>query len=152
MADGFTITINTAELDAALKALPSRVEAEAAVRPALQAAGDVMLAPMKTLCPVRTDEAESSDSTALASGVLQYSLTTEVLLGKRYAPRVKVGPPSETSHVAWWIENGFDNVKSKKHVSGKHFMAAAFDESAEAAVGVFVETLSANLALGKGGE
>jgi hypothetical protein len=72
---------------------------------------------------------------------LKESLTTQVQIGKIRAPRVKVGTPIETNQVGWLIENGFDNLKSRTHIAGKHFIASAFDESAERAVNVFSETL-----------
>jgi hypothetical protein len=141
--DELTIKIDTTEVEKALTALPSRFARKAA-RSGLRAAGEVMLAPMKALCPERTDE-PTPDSNSLAPGVLRESLTTQVQFKKRYPPRVKVGAPVETRHVAWWIENGFDNVKAKRHVEGKHFMSAAFDESAEKAVAVLLEDLSTTL-------
>jgi hypothetical protein len=140
MPDEMTITVDTREVDAALAALPNKF-AKGIVRDALAAAGLVMLGPMKSLCPEKTDESEDPGN-SLAPGVLRESLTTQVQVGNVRPPRVKVGAPIETNQVDWLIENGFDNVKSKTHISGKHYMAAAFDESAEAAV----ETLIAGLA------
>ena len=143
MDDGFSINIDTIELDEALSKLPVKV-AGRKTRDALQAAGDVILYSMKALCPVATVEPDSS-SNALAPGVLQYSLTTQVQSSANAAPRVKIGAPIETAHVAWWVENGFDSIKAKRHIEGKHFMAGAFDESAERAVDVLIETLGESL-------
>jgi hypothetical protein len=146
--DEISIFVDTREVEAALEALPSRLEQVNALRPAFEAAGLVMLAPMKALCPERTTEIEGADNNSLQPGVLRESLTMEVQIKENKPPRVKVGAPIETNQVANLIEQGFDNVKSKTHISGKHFMSAAFDESAEAAIGVFIETLGENLKLG----
>ena len=151
MADDFTISIDTTEMDKALAALPRKFAGRIA-KEALQAAGDVMLGSMQVLCPERTDT-PTPGSNALAPGVLKESLTTQVQIGTTNPPRVKVGPPSETAHVGWWIENGFDHYEggrkgkgSKgKHIDGKHFMASAFDESAERAVEVLLERLGSAL-------
>jgi hypothetical protein len=141
MPEDVDITVDTHEIDAMLKAMPVKV-AKGKVRDALQLAGAVMLGPMKVLCPERTDEAaEDSGSNSLAPGVLRESLTTQVQVGRILPPRVKVGAPIETTQVAWLIENGFDNVKSKTHISGRHYMSSAFDESAEAAVDVLLVEL-----------
>jgi hypothetical protein len=169
VADDFSISIYTRELDAALANLPEKVQGHLAKR-GLQAAGDLILESMKAHCPVATDD-PTPGSNALPAGVLQESLTTQVQTGsKQYPPRVKVGAPKETSHVAYWIENGFDHyettestaadgtvTKSKskrkgyggkmtKHIEGKHFMAASFDESAQKAVDVLLSTLAEGLA------
>lgn len=150
MADGFEFKMDTKELDDWLSTLPEKFQGRVA-KNALQAAGDVMLESMKAHCPSAT-VAPSTGSTALQPGVLQESLTTQVQMGKKYAPRVKVGAPSETSHVAYWIEEGFDHYtggrkgyggKQGKHIEGKHFMAAAFDETAERAIDVMIDNLAA---------
>jgi len=140
MADGFDMKLDTRELDEALAKLPAKFQGRIA-KQALEAAGYVMVDAMKALCPVRTDE-PTPGSDSLQPGVLQESLTTQVQMSKRYPPRVKVGPPSETAHIAWFIENGFDNVRAKRHIEGKHFMAGAFDESAQRAVDVMLESLA----------
>lgn len=140
MTDGFEFKLDTTELDEALSKLPAKFQGRIA-KQALQAAGNVMLESMKALCPVATVEPDSS-SNALQPGVLQESLTTQVQMSKRFPPRIKVGAPSETAHVAWWIENGFDQVKAKRHIEGKHFMSGAFDESAQRAIDVMLENLS----------
>lgn len=143
MPDDFSMNFSLKEMDVALAALPEKVARKYA-RDALQAAGDVMLAAMVAHCPERTDES-TPNSNSLAPGVLKESLTTQVQMGTRLPPRVKVGAPSETSHVAWWIENGFESVKGKRHIAGKHFMAAAFDESATRSAEVMLEKLSSSL-------
>jgi len=144
--------IDTAEMDKALSAMPAKFARKAA-KGGLQVAGEVMLESMKALCPVRTEDTpQTPNSNALAPGVLKESLTTQVQFKKKFAPRVKVGAPSETFHVAWWIENGFDSVKAKRHIDGKHFMSGAFDESAERAVDVLVEELSTALDVNSSGD
>ena len=147
--DDLTVKIDTSEVEKALVAMPERFARKAA-RGGLQAAGRVMLGSMVALCPVRTETPVTKNNTSLAPGVLKEGLTTQVQFSKKDAPRVKVGPPSETAHVAWWIENGFDNVKAKRHIEGKHFMSAAFDESAEKAVAVLLEDLSTTLDVNSG--
>ena len=146
--DDFSVKVDTSEVERALMAMPAKL-AKRAARGGLQAAGEVMLAAMVALCPERTDE-PTSDSNSLAPGVLKESLTTQVQVGTKNAPRVKVGPPRETAHVAWWIENGFDLISGGRrgkgghlirHIDGKHFMSGAFDESAEKAVDVLLEQL-----------
>ena len=139
MPENFDITIDTAEVDRMLAAMPLKF-AKGVIREALQAAGDVMLAPMKALCPERTDDIEDSGSNSLEPGVLRESLTTQVIVG--LLPRVEVGAPIETTRQAWWIEDGFDQLRAKKHIEGKHFMAGAFDESAEEAVNVLMAGLA----------
>lgn len=169
MADGLDLNIDTSQWEAMLAALPERV-ARRAAREALQAGGDVLLAAMKEECPERTDT-PTPGSDALPPGVLKYSLTDQVVVGKVNNPRVKVGAPSVTSHVAGWIENGFDHYeggrkgyagkrKYKGHakvgVKGKHidanpFMVRAFDSSIEAAVSATLESLGAALEQGADG-
>jgi hypothetical protein len=152
MPDDFEITIDTKEVDAMLAAMPLKL-AKGAVREALQAAGDVMLGPMKSLCPERTEGTEDESSNALQPGVLKESLTTQVQIGSVRPPRVKVGAPIETNQVAWLVENGFMSVKAHRQIPGVHFMAAAFDESAEAAVNILVTELGKVLKSDdKGGE
>ena len=153
--DDFSVKVDTSEVERALMAMPAKL-AKRAARGGLQAAGEVMLASMVALCPERTDE-PTPGSNSLAPGVLKESLTTQVQVGTKSTPRVKVGPPRETAHVAWWIENGFDlisggrkgkggrairDIEGKdRHIDGKHFMSGAFDESAEKAVDVLLEQL-----------
>jgi hypothetical protein len=149
VADGLEITIDTKELEAALERLPAKF-AGTIIKEGLQEAGDVIS--MNAMCPERTDDVENSpESNSLEPGVLKESLTTQVQVkpGSKYPPRVKVGPPSETSHVAWFLENGFDSVKAHRHIPGKHFMSAAFDESAQAAIDVLVASLGEALEKGE---
>ena len=149
MPENFDITIDTHEIDEMLAKMPLKF-AKGAIREALQAAGDVMLAPMKALCPERTDDIEDAGSNSLEPGVLRESLTTQVITGT--VPRVKVGAPFETVRQAWWIEDGFDQLKAKKHIEGKHYMAGAFDASAEEAVQVLMAGLAKVLESNSGGE
>jgi hypothetical protein len=83
-------------------------------------------------------------------------------------PRVKVGPEkvgrsNKFGRVAYWQNNGwiltshgaFNSAKNRKKgldlrhkirpIDGKHFLEAAFDESAEQAVDVFLATLADGL-------
>ena len=121
MADGIEIKIDTHEVDEWLTTLEPKVRRRA-VRQSLQKGADLILASMKALCPVATVEPDSS-SNALQPGVLQESLTTQVQMSKNYNPRVKVGAPIETAHVAWWIENGFDSFKAHR---GETFYERSF--------------------------
>jgi len=149
MADGFDMKLDTKELDEWLSKLPSKFAGRVA-KQALAAAGEPILAAAKVLCPVRTDT-PTPGSNALEPGVLRESLTLQVQTRKGYAPRVKVGAPSETAHVMWWIENGYDHFTGGRkgyggskgeHIAGRHVLAGAFDESAQRAVDVMLETLS----------
>jgi hypothetical protein len=171
MPDAIALTFDTKEMDEALAAMPQKL-AGAAVREALQAGGDVLLAALVEHTPERTGE-ETPDSTALPPGILKEDMHTEVLVNEKYAPRVRVGPTDIGGRVAYWQNDGFDLVKGGyrktvynrkgelialrgpgklvKHIEGKHFFEAAFDESAEQAVEAMLSTLSKTLDLTKDG-
>ena len=155
--DDFEITIDTKAMDEALSRLPEKVQGRIA-REALQKAGDIMLEAQKFLCPERTDDMPGSD--ALEPGVLKESLTTQVIIStKGEVARVKVGAPSETAHVARWVNDGHDiykggrkraskNKKAGKflgHVEGKHFLEGAFDESAQKAIDAMLTAIGEGL-------
>jgi hypothetical protein len=128
--------------------------AKRAVRNALQAGGDILLDAMTAECPERTDE-PTPDSDALAPGVLKESLTTQVVIGTRYNPAVKVGPGIGTGKVAYWVENGFDHIEGGKrgekgahvtsHKDANPFMVRSFDSSIGRAVDVMLDNLAATL-------
>jgi hypothetical protein len=182
MADTIELTVDTRELDAALKALPAKL-CGAIMRKALQAAGNVMLEAVVGLTPERTDE-ETPDGTSLPAGMLKASMTTQLVVpnseglssddGRRFSssglPRVKVGPEkvgksNPFGRVAYWQNNGWTltghatrtnpNARHGKQgwkkgreiraIPGKHFMEAAFDQSAETAVDMFLATLADGL-------
>jgi hypothetical protein len=159
------LQIDTRAMDRALAALPQRL-AKRSMRKALQAAGNVMLAPMVALAPERTDE-PTPDSDSLPPGVLKADLTTQVGVSSSGGGYVKVGSTPDTGRVAHWQENGFEITKGGwsredkktgkrlgpgkviKRVEGKHFMLGAFDESSTAAVSTFCQVLGDDL-FGKG--
>ena len=152
MSDGITFNIDTSKFEELLKAMPQRV-ARRAVRQALQAGGDVIREAMEAECPKRTDT-PTPGSDALPPGILAADLTVQVIVGTRYNPTVKIGPTKDTSHVANWIENGFDHVeggrkrkggKATKHIDANPFIQRAFDESAQAAVDALPSSLSTSL-------
>jgi len=83
---------------------------------------------------------------------------TEIQIGSQFPPRVKVGPSSIAGHVARWQNNGWiltshgskARRKQIRQIPGKHFLEAAFDESAQDAVDKFLEVLGAGLFGGEG--
>ena len=157
--DDFTIDIDTKALDEMLAALPTKVQGKV-MRDALQAAAEVILAPMKALAPERTDE-ETPDSTSLPPGIMKHDLTTQVQMGTQYPPRVKIGPTEIAGHVARWQNNGWTLTghgasrkgrKQIKAIPGKHFMEGAFDEAGEAALETFIEKLGEGIVANSGPE
>jgi len=153
--DDLSLTIDTSQWDALLKALPQRV-ARRAVRQALQVGGDVLAEAMSAEAPLRTD-VPTPGSDALPPGALKEDIAAQVQIGTRYDPRVKVGATVIASHVAWWIENGFDHVeggrkkangeggKVTKHIEANAFMARTFDSTIGRAVDVMLESLATSL-------
>ena len=151
--DVVELSVDTRELDRALGKLAVKVQSDI-MRAALQAAGDVLLEAQIAQAPERTDE-ETPGGDSLPPGALKQDLHTEIQLGTGgRLPRVKVGPSPVTGHVARWQNSGFNltthgRSRSRRRViraiPGKHFIEAAFDESAEAAVDVFLETLAKRL-------
>ncbi len=128
------------------------------MRAALQAAGNVLLEAQVEQAPERTDE-ETPDGTSLPPGILKADLHTEIQINGQSAPRVKVGPSQIAGHVTRWQNSGWNLTsrgKSKsgrkviRSIPGKHFIEAAFDESAESAVDAFVSTLRDGLFGGEG--
>jgi hypothetical protein len=156
--DGFDLKVDTSQWEALLLELPKRV-AKTAVRKALQAGGDVLCDAMKDECPVRTDEA-TPGSDALEQGLLQESITTQVMIGTKYDPKVKIGPGVGTGHVAYWVENGFDHIEGgkrgkggrvTKHVDANPFMQRAFDSAIGVATDALLESLGRSLGQDTGG-
>jgi hypothetical protein len=146
MADDIELKIDTSAFEKKLSELPAQI-ANNHLRKALLASGDVMLSPMKQLAPERTDET-TPDENSLPPGILKEDLQTQVVLGKDGA-YVKVGPTAISAHVARWQNNGWmltsHDGKQIKQIPGKHFMEAAFDEAAQAAVDAFVNSLAESL-------
>jgi HK97 gp10 family phage protein len=160
MPDEVRLAIDTHEWEAMLAALPKRV-ARRAVRQALQAGGDVIAEAMVAEAPERTDT-PTPGSDALPPGVLKDDIGTQVQIGTKYAPRVKVGCSEIATHVAWWVENGFDHVEGgrkldprrytqkkvgtvTRHIDANPFMARAFDASIERATEVMLQNLGTTL-------
>ena len=159
--DTIELTVDTRELEWALEQLSQRAAGQV-MRDALQAAGDVMLESVVDHTPERTDE-ETPEQTSLPPGILKADMHTQVGLSKKTGTGfVKVGPSKDIGGlVAYRQENGWTLTthgspgkhggrKPIRDIPGKHFMAAAFDESAEAAVDVFCETLQNILGYGEG--
>jgi len=62
---------------------------------------------------------------------------------------VKVGPTAVSAHVCRWQNNGWmltsHGGKKIRQIPGKHFMESAIDESKQAAVDAFVNSLANSL-------
>jgi hypothetical protein len=160
MDDAIELTIDTRELEAALGRLSQRAAGQV-MRDALQAAGNVMLEAVVDHTPERTDE-ETPEGTSLPPGILKADMHTQVGLSKKTGTGfVKVGPSKDIGGlVAYRQENGWTLTEHGgkvthgrrepiRDIPGKHFMAAAFDESAEAAVDAFCEELQDILSYGE---
>ena len=168
MADGFDMSIDLSELDAMLTALPQEVQIKVA-RKALKRGGDVMLGALLGHTPMLTEHQKGSDS--LAPGELKAHATTTVQIGtKGEIARVLVGFDSDVAHIARFVNDGHLQVAGgrlkpgggagKRHrssskrgrvvnyVPGKHFLEAAFDESANKAVSVLLTTIGEELTRG----
>ena len=150
MADEVEFKVDTSALDAALQKLPERVQ-KRIIRNALQSAGDVMLDAMKAHTPERTDD-ENPESTSLPPGIMREDMHTDILVSETKGARLRVGPTEVSGHVARWVNNGWTLTKKTKSgkrkikdIPGQHFMEAAFDESSEQALGVFIATLAKGL-------
>jgi hypothetical protein len=151
MSDEFSISVDTRAMEQALIDLGEKV-AKKALKTALQAAGDTMLEPMVELAPEHTEDV-GSNSTSLPPGMLKADLHTDVMVSGS-GGNVRVGPSMDTGHVARWINNGWTltshGKKRSRHairdIPGKHFLEAAFDESSEEALHVFLDVLSAEIA------
>ena len=162
--DTIDLAVDTRELETALAKLAVKAQRNV-MRNALQAAGDVLLGAVVAHTPERTDE-ESPNSAALPPGVLKADMHTQIQIGRVGRPRVKVGPSIVTGYVAYRQNNGYTltshGSKKGRHpiarkngkpnpIPGKHFMEAAFDESAQTAVDMFLATLADGL-FGTGAE
>jgi len=135
-----------------LMALPEKMRGPI-MRDALQAGGDVMLSAMQDSASAafKGSQERTPDSNALDPGMVEADLHTQIQEGKGdFPPRIKVGPSSITGRVVRWQNDGYNlttHGKSRasrkviKAIPGKHFIEAAFDESCEAAVQVFLDTL-----------
>lgn len=140
----FSMSIDTRELDDMLKALPEKV-AKKYVQKALQASGDVILAPMVALAPENTSET-TPDSNSLPPGILKADLHTQVIMAAD-GGKVRVGPTSISGAVARWQNNGWavtGHAPGKKKIKdkpGKFFMQGAYDEAGEASVNTFIASL-----------
>jgi hypothetical protein len=157
VSDTIDISVDTRELDAALTALPKKLRG-AIMAKALQLAGDVMLEAIVVNAPERTDE-PTPEGDSLEPGILKADMHTEVVVpnsdglvanGRGFSsglPRVKVGPSKIAGHVARWQNNGWNLTSHGKKgkviraIPGKHFLEAGFDESADRAIDVFLDSL-----------
>jgi hypothetical protein len=156
MADEITLTVDTRACERALMALGEKVRGNI-MRRALQAGGDVLAAALEDHTPERTDE-DTPTSDALPPGIMKADIKTQIQAGSRLDPRIKVGFGAISAHVAYWQNEGWNltkggqrkvgkdgkvrgNGKVIRAIPGKHFIEAAFDESAESAVDVFTEAL-----------
>ena len=151
--DTVDLVVDTRELEAALERLSQRAAGQVMLD-ALQAAGNVLLDAVVDHTPERTDE-ETPEGTSLPPGILKADMHTQVGLSKRTGTGfVKVGPSKDIGGlVAYRQENGWTltehggkvthgHRKPIRDIPGKHFLAAAFDESAETAVNTFLSTLA----------
>jgi hypothetical protein len=151
--EDFGFAFDTSEWENLLKTLPDKV-AGMVVEESLAAGGIVLADAMQTEAPERTDE-PTPESTSLPPGILKEDISYQIQSKKGLNPRVKVGCTDVASHVAFWIENGFDVVvhghksraekqgkyvtakhtpkTGKKHVDADPFMARAFESSIEEA-------------------
>jgi HK97 gp10 family phage protein len=154
MSDEFSISINTRELEEALKALPEKV-AKKYMMKALQTAGNVLLDAMVSLAPERTDE-KTPNGDSLPPGILKYDLHTQTIL-QDDGGKVRVGPSGIAGHVARWQNDGWmltGHKPGKKRIHevadqpGKFFMQRAFDESGEAALEAFTNDLADSIESG----
>ncbi len=147
MADDITVTIDTAQIEAALSALPERVSGRI-LKQALQQAANVVQDAIVTLAPQRTDE-PTPGSNSLPPGILKADIQTNVRITSRDGAVARVGPTDLTAHKARWIENGFMLTthgrkryrRQIKQIPGVHFMAGGFDEAAPRALSVLTESL-----------
>jgi len=156
MADEIELKIDTREMERALKALPQKL-LKAVMGGALRAAGDVMLEAVVAHTPERTDE-ENPESTSLGPGILKADMHTEIQFSRKYGnARVKVGPSRAIGGlVAYRVNNGWTltghgkSGQKIRSISGKHFLEAAFDESAQTAIDTFIDELGNSLGFGEG--
>jgi hypothetical protein len=156
MADEIELRIDTREMERALKDLPNKL-LKAIMSGSLQAAGDVMLEAVVAHTPERTDE-ETPEQTSLPPGILKADMHTEVQFSRKYGTaRVKVGPSRAIGGlVAYRVNNGWTltghgkSARKIRSIPGKHFLEAAFDESAQAAIDVFIDDLGNSLGFGEG--
>jgi hypothetical protein len=163
--DDISFTIDTSEIEKALVGMSENL-AGGIVREALEEAGEVMLDAIRDLAPVRIDE-RTPNSTSLPPGILKEDIHLAVIVKPGRIPKVVIGPTDIAKHVLYWIENGFDHVefsgnrvarrrnstrnldskrvgyggKFVRHIEGRHFVAAGFDESNEAAVQTLIDKL-----------
>jgi hypothetical protein len=156
--DTIDLQIDTRELEAALLRLSKRMAGEV-MREALQAGGDVLLESVVVHTPERTDEL-TPEQTSLPPGILKADMHTEIQISRKYGnARIKVGPSKDIGGlVAYRQENGWTLTAHGKRgrkirdIPGKHFMAAAFDESANGAVDAFLNALAEALSKAPGTE
>lgn len=148
MADELEFKVDTSELDAALSKLPDKVQKRLVVN-ALHSAGDVMLSAMKAHTPESTDE-PTPGSDSLPPGILREDMHMEVTVSETKGARLRVGPTEIAGHVARWVNNGWTltthSGKKIKDIPGKHFIEAAFDESAQAALDVLTDSIADGIA------
>ncbi len=144
-----SIDIDTKALESWLTSIPKR--ASRRIRgEALQAAGDIILATMVTLAPEMAEEQDPS-SNALPPGVLKADLITDVVTSRNGGAYVDIGPTELAGHVCRLQNDGYDltthgkweSRKVIKKIPGKFFMEASADETFQAAVDAFTDSVSA---------
>ena len=147
MPDELEFKVDTRELDEALSKLPDKVQKRIVVN-ALQSAGEVMLAALKAHTPEQTDE-PTPGSDALPPGILREDMHTQVTVSETKGARLRVGPTEIAGHVARWINNGWTltlhNKTKVRDIPGKHFIEAAFDETAQTALDVLTASIAEQL-------
>jgi hypothetical protein len=151
MADDFGINVDVSEIQAAFAKLADKLQNKV-LKKALQIAGDTILNPMIELAPEHTSD-PTPNGTSLQPGFLKADLHTEVKVTQG-GGSVKIGPSQVAGHVARWQNNGWvltsHGGKKIREIPGKHFIEAAFDEAADAALAAFCEELAKGIAENQG--
>jgi len=148
MPGDISISIDTHEVDELLAKLPARVSRKIRGE-ALQKAGDIILAVMVDLAPEMKEEQDPS-SNALPPGVLKADLHTNVVTNRQGGAYIDIGPGDVSGHVCRLQEDGYNltthgkraSRKIIKAIPGKHFMASAADQTFNAAVDAFVDSVT----------
>ncbi len=152
MEDTIDLQVDTRELEAALLRLSKRMAGDV-MREALQAD-----AAMCCLRPHCCSYSRANGRTSLQSklllppGILKADMHTEIQISRKYEnARIKIGPSKDIGG-SGCVPPGKTDGRSRltgsagtriRDISGKHFIAAAFDESAGGAVDVFLNALKA---------
>lgn len=157
--------IDTSDLVKRLEGLTKKVAAEV-LTTALTESGHVMQAAIKQAVADRAPRGASGEprpyrdpnGNSIPPELLAEDIDIDPYINRNgETANVRVGPTELTEHVARWINDGWVHThggkrKSKSHPNGKgiedgqipgtHFIAAGFDESAQAALDLFTGTLA----------